>query len=180
MKMIKWMAMAALLCGTGCDQNKTATEAAEEAHERSQEVTEVKQEAAKEVAELKREAAEEVAEVKQDAKEEVDKITKLDDPIAEGVEPGFAYTEVVELKTDAAGGGKQRDIKLWVNELTPAQGMEKLGAQLKMAGFTEAVDKGSYKHMYVKDDQTIGLNHTDFAPGDARGLGMVDVTVITK
>lgn len=180
MKMIKWMAMAALLCGTGCDQNKTATQAAEEAQERSEKVAEVKQEAAKEVGELRREAAEGVAEVRQEAREEVAKITKLEDPIADGVEPGFAYTEVVELKTDAAGGGKQRDIKLWVNELTPTQGMEKLAAQLKTAGFTEAMDKGGYKHMFVKDDQTIGLNHTDFAPGDTRGRGMVDVTVITK
>lgn len=180
MKMIKWMAMAALLCGTGCDQNKSATQGAEEAQERAEKVTEVKQEAAKEVGELRREAAEGVAEVRQEAREEVAKITKLKDQIAVGVEPGFAYTEVVEMKTDAAGGGTRRDIKLWVDELTPTQSMEKLAAQLKTAGFTEAMDKGGYKHMFVKDDQTVGLNHTDFAPGDTRGRGMVDVTVITK
>jgi hypothetical protein len=158
MKTIMWMALGALLCATGCDESKKAI------NEPS---------APPEVKEATKEAAKDVAEA-------VTAPKALKAPISAGVEPGFAYSNVVEMKMPATDGGEQRTVKLWVKELPPKEAVEKLAEQLKGAGFEESSEKTMHIHQFKKGAETINLNLIDFKPGDKNGLGMVDVTIITQ
>lgn len=160
MKSMLWMTLGALLWATGCDEGKKGT-------------GEVAKDGAPEVKDAAKQAAAMVGE----AVTAPPKALKA--PIADGVEPGFAYSEVVEMTIPATGGGEQRTVKLWVKELTPSEAADKLAGALAEAGFEKA-EPGMHMYKFKKSNQEINLNTLDFKPGDENGNGIVDVTIITK
>lgn len=103
---------------------------------------------------------------------------RLAQPIADGVEVNFAYTNAIELPT--APDAKQRAVMLVVNELPPSEAMAQLAAQLIEAGFVESTEQHMHKHQLLREGLTINLNYLEYKPGDKNGLGAVNVDIITK